>query len=497
MTEEETTRRLRLEKVRALGQDPYPSRVTRTHTTAAYLNMYEELERGGVVATLVGRVRTLRKHGGLTFLHLEDGTGHVQLVLKRDVIGTEAYEAFHETVDVGDFLEACGSPFTTQKGERSLAVSACHIIAKALLPLPEKWHGLTDTEVRYRKRYLDLLANESVRQIFRVRAHIVSAIRHSLDEHGFLEVETPILQAVPGGANAQPFVTHHHALDANLYLRIAPELYLKRLLVGGYERVFEFARCFRNEGIDHSHNPEFTQVEGYAAYMDYRELMEFLENLTVESIRAAGLDPAHVPFKQYEMDFTPPWPRLPYRDAILKYAQLDLEDYPDRERLAKAVLKLRVPIGVSDSYGTIVDRLYKQTVRPNLIQPIYLIDYPSDLSPLAKRKIEDSRYVEMFQLVCGGGEEIIKAFSELNDPIDQEERFRQQEEARQHGDKEAQFGDEDYVEAMKRGMPPNAGFGIGIDRLVALLTNSGNLKEVILFPTLRPENAAVASEPVA
>ncbi len=487
MTEEEGVRRARLEQMTAAGTDPFPARVERTHTSQAFLDAFESLEKDGTVATVTGRLRTIRKHGGLTFATLEDGSGKLQLVLKRDHVGTDGYDAFHALTDMGDFVEAAGRPFTTQKGERSLAVDRCRIIAKALLPLPEKWHGLTDVEIRYRKRYLDLLANDQVRAVFKTRATIVSSIRRFLDEAGFLEVETPVLQAIPGGASARPFVTHHNALDADLYLRIAPELHLKRLLVGGYERVYEVARCFRNEGIDYAHNPEFTQVEGYAAYMDYRDMMDLLERMVIKTIEACGLNLAKVPYRGNDLDFTGPWPRITFRDLILSQAQIDIESFKDRDALAKAALKAGVPVEKNAGFGSLLDAMYKHLVRPKIIQPIYVIDYPAAISPLAKRKPEDPRYIEMFQLVYGGGVENIKAFSELNDPLDQEARFKEQDEARKSGDEEAQFSDMDYVEAMKHGMPPASGFGIGIDRLTALLTDSPNLKEVILFPTLKPE----------
>lgn len=485
MIEEEAQRRLRLEALKKAGIDPYPTKGNRTHTAKAFLDAYEALTKADTPCALVGRIRTIRKHGALTFLVLEDESGKIQLILKQDVLGTEAYERFHETMDIGDFMEGSGRPFTTKKGEKSLLLGACRILSKALLPLPEKWHGLSDTETRYRQRYLDLIANENVRNLFRVRAAIVRTIRSFLDDRNFLEVETPILQAVPGGANAKPFVTHHNALDADLYLRIAPELYLKRLLVGGYERVYEIARCFRNEGIDHAHNPEFTQVEAYAAYMDDVELMDLLENLFQELIRAAGRDPSAVPFRGTMLNFSKPWPRLTYRDAMQKYAKLDLEEITDEAGIRAEAAKRNISCEKTDSYGTIIDRIYKQLVRTNIVQPTYLYDYPAALTPLAKRKADSPNYVGMFQLVYGGGEENIKAFSELNDPIDQEERFREQDAARARGDEEAQFSDDDYVVAMKHGMPPMAGFGIGIDRLTALLTDSANLKEVILFPTLR------------
>ncbi|OGL66477.1 lysine--tRNA ligase [Candidatus Uhrbacteria bacterium RIFCSPHIGHO2_01_FULL_63_20] len=489
MIDEEVVRRERLAKLRAAGEDPYPARVKRTHEIAGYLARFDALLASKEPATLVGRVKTIRKHGGLTFAHIEDGTGIVQVALHRDVVGSERYAFFHATADMGDFLEVTGTAFVTRKGENSIDASAWRIITKTLLPMPEKWHGLNDVEIRYRKRYLDLIANPDVRRIFRMRAVILKTMREHLDRHGYLEVETPVLQAVPGGAAARPFVTHHNALDIDMYLRIAPELYLKRLTVGGYERVYEVARCFRNEGIDHMHNPEFTQVEGYAAYMDYADLMAFLEGMVFDIVKACGHDPAKVPFQGSSLDFTPPWPRVTFRDALIRYAGVDIEKFPDRAAISKEAQRLGVPVANADSHTTIIDNIYKHFVRTKIVQPTYLIDYPVEISPLAKRKGEDPRYVEMFQLVYGPGVENVKAFTELNDPLDQEERFRVQDEAREKGDLEAQYGDADYVEALKHGMPPTSGFGIGIDRLTATLTDSHSLKEVILFPTLRPESS--------
>ncbi len=484
---EEDARLHRLETLKAAGVNPYPARVSRTHTVAEFLARFNAHIQSDGNITLVGRLRTIRKHGGLTFAQLEDGTGMVQLVLHKDKIGEDLYAFFHATVDMGDFVEAKGGIFVTKKGEQSLDISSYRIITKSLLPMPEKWHGLADIEVRYRQRELDLLANNRTRDIFRLRAAMLTGFRSYLDRHGFLEVETPILQAVPGGASAKPFKTHHHALNVDVYLRIAPELYLKRCIVGGYDRVYEVARCFRNEGIDHAHNPEFTQIEGYAAYMDYRELMDVVQGMIVEGVKAAGLDPKAVPFQGDVLDFDTPIPRITFREAILQYAKIDIEQYKTREALAKQALALGVPLGKKDSFGTILDTIYKHFVRPNIVQPTYLIDYPAELTPLAKRKEENPRYVEMFQLVYGRGVENVKAFSELNDPLDQEARFQEQEEARARGDEEAQFGDLDYVTALKHGMPPTAGFGIGIDRFAATLADVHALKEVILFPTLKPE----------
>jgi len=487
MIDEEVVRRERLKKLMDAGVNPFPSRAERTHAIAEMLSQFEALQSANAEVALVGRFRTIRKHGGLTFAHLEDGSGRMQVAFHRDRLGDEAYNFFHATIDMGDFVELTGTPFVTKKGEHSLDVRSYKLLAKSLLPLPEKWHGLSDTEVRYRQRYLDLLANDDVRRIFKTRATALSAIRAYLDDHGFLEVETPVLQAVPGGASAKPFITHHNALDIDLYLRIAPELYLKRLVVGGYERVYEVARCFRNEGIDHSHNPEFTQVEGYAAYMDYEALMSFLEGMMLAILKACGLNPSAVPFQGDTLNFSSPWPRIKFRDAILKHADIDIDLYKSRDEIASVAIKHNVPVASTDSQMTIVDNIYKTHVRPNIIQPTYLIDFPAEISPLAKRKASDPRVVEMFQLVYGRGVENIKAFSELNDPVDQELRFKEQDEARARGDEEAQFGDDDFVTALKHGMPPTAGFGIGIDRLTTLLTDMHSLKEVILFPTLRPE----------
>ena len=490
MIEEESARRARLKTLRQHGIDPYPSDVERSHTIKEFLAHFEEFEDNQTSVTLVGRLRTIRKHGGLTFANLEDGSGTVQLAFQRNELGEDDYDFLHETLDMGDFIQITGTAFVTRKGEQTLDATEYDLTTKTLLPLPEKWHGLTDTEARYRQRYLDLLSNESVKAKFRVRAKILKTMRDYLDQHGFLEVETPILQHVPGGANAKPFKTHHNALDSDMYLRIAPELFLKRCIVGGFERVYEVARCFRNEGIDHSHNPEFTQVEGYVAYMDYEAMMEFMEEMIVEVIKACGLDVSAVPYEGEELDFSTPWKRMTYRDALLSYADVDIEKHETREEFAEVAKDIGVPVATGDSKGTIIDNIYKHTVRPKIVQPTYLVDYPVELSPLAKRKRDDMRYVEMFQLVYGKGVENVKAFSELNDPIDQAERFEEQRKAREAGDDEAQFADDAYVEALKHGMPPTAGFGVGIDRLAATLTDSHNLKEVIMFPALKPKNEA-------
>jgi lysyl-tRNA synthetase class 2 len=486
MIDEEAVRRGRLDKLRASGIDPYPARSERTHDVREFLKSFDALAEAGTPVSLCGRVKTKRKHGGLTFCQFEDGSGIVQIAFRKDKLGEDGYAFLHETLDNGDLLEVRGTAFRTKAGEQTLDTQQYRMLAKTLLPLPEKWHGLSDVETRYREREIDLIANKHVRNIFSTRAAILRSMRSYLDEHGFLEVETPVLQSVPGGASAKPFMTHHNALDADMYLRIAPELYLKRCVVGGLERVYEVARCFRNEGIDHAHNPEFTQIEGYAAYMDYVQLMTFIEAMLQHVIRSCGLDPAAVPFQGQMLDFSK-ITRQTFRDAVLAHAKIDIETLTSRDAASKAAVKMGVPVQPSDGISTIIDNIYKHHVRPKIVQPTYLMDYPAEMTPLAKRKTENPGYVEMFQLVYGGGVENVKAFTELNDPIDQEQRFAEQESARERGDEEAQFGDKEYVRALKHGLPPTAGFGIGIDRLTATLTDSHNLKEVILFPTLRPE----------
>ncbi len=474
----------RLRKLREAGMDPYPARVKRTHTIEVILARFEKFSSDETLA-LVGRVRGLRRHGGVCFLHVEDGTGKMQVVLQKDVLGETAYAFAMETIDMGDFVNASGVVYLTKNGEKSISAKEIRIIAKALLPLPEKWHGLTDTELRFRKRHLDLISNESVREIFRTRGRVLALLRKFFDERGYMEVDTPILQPLAGGALAEPFITHHNALDMDLYLRVAPELYLKRLLVGGFERVYEIARCFRNEGIDATHNPEFTQIEFYQAYGDYEDLMKITEELFPFLLDGLGLD-LKISHDGQTINFTPPYPRVEFRQAIAEYAKIDINDFPEAEDLRKKAREAGCDIDSHAPRGKICDEIYKTFVRPHLIQPTFLIHHPVDLSPLAKPVPKDPRYVERFQLVAGGVE-LNNAFSELNDPIDQEQRFMAQERAREAGEKEVQRMDHDFIEALEQGMPPAAGYGMGIERLLCLLTNSHNLKEVILFPTLRKE----------
>jgi len=484
---EETAVRLeKLNKIVAEGLNPFPSESGRTHTVDRVLARFSELEKSGEKVTVAGRLRAVRGHGGASFADLEDGTGKIQVHLKRDELGASSYDLFDEQMDHGDFIQVTGTAFVTKRGERSLEAGELRLLSKALRPLPAKWHGLSDTEVRYRKRYLDLLSNPEVRLNFVKRSLVVKTIREYFHENGFIEVETPILQPLAGGATARPFVTHHNALDIDLFLRVAPELYLKRLIVGGYERVFEIARCFRNEGIDHLHNPEFTQVEFYQAYADYNDLMDLTEELLPRIAKAVN-GTLTVEFDGETIDFTPPYPRLDFRQAIIDNGGPDIDAYEDRESLADAAREAGVEVADTDGRGDIMDNIYKKFVRPKLVNPTFIINHPVELSPLAKKIWGNEKYVERFQLVLGKGNELCNAFSELNDPIDQKERFAEQEKLREGGNEEAQRMDTDYIEALETGMPPTAGFGMGIDRLTAILTGSHSLKEVILFPTMRPE----------
>ena len=481
----------RLERLRHLleeGINPYPATSAPTHRVRDVLDSFERLCDRQETITVAGRLRAIRGHGGASFADLEQGGHKIQLHVKSDLVGQSVYDFLLSRLDLGDFIQARGRCFVTKRGENSIEVQELTLLTKALRPLPAKWHGLTDVEVRYRKRYLDLLANPEVRAIFRKRSVLLKAIRDFFNREGFMEVETPILQPLYGGATAQPFVTHHNALDIDLYLRIAPELYLKRLVVGGFDRVFEIARCFRNEGIDHLHNPEFTQIEFYQAYADYHDLMALTERLLPELVQAVN-GSLVVEYEGHQIDFTPPYPRASFRDLLLQYGDFDIEKYPDRPSLAEAAEAVGVAVASSDDRGKIMDNVYKKLVRPRIINPTLMIDHPIELSPLAKKHRDDPRYVERFQLLVGQGIELCNAFSELNDPIDQRQRFEQQEDSRAAGDVEAQRLDEDYIEALEVGMPPTAGFGMGIDRLTAILTGSHSLKEVILFPTMRPERS--------
>jgi lysyl-tRNA synthetase class 2 len=424
----------------------------------------------------------MRDFGKAAFAHIQDATGKIQVYFKRDVLA-ERYRLIKK-LDIGDIIGIKGLLFRTKTNELTIEVQDLVLLTKSLRPLPEKWHGLKDIETRYRQRYVDLIVNPEVKETFIKKSIIIKAIRDFLESKGFIEVETPMMQPIPGGATAKPFVTYHNALGVDLYLRIAPELYLKRLLVGGYERVYELNRNFRNEGISTKHNPEFTMLEFYVAYRDYSYLMNFTEEL-ITSVAEKTLGGLKVPYGNTTIDFTPPWPRIPMLDALLKKGVPE-EALRNVEKAKGWAKQHNINIDKNEALGKILDEIFKEMVEPELVQPTFIIDYPVELSPLAKRKPENPSLVERFELFIAS-REIANAFSELNDPFDQKERFEEQGEAKAQGDEEAHWMDEDFVRALEYGMPPAAGEGIGIDRLVMLLTNSQSIRDVILFPQLKPE----------
>ena len=423
----------KLENIKKFKANPYPAKTKRTHLIEEALLNFEKFSKGKKKIVLVGRIRSIREHGGSTFLHFEDGTGTIQGYFKKNIVGLKKYRFFLDNFETGDFIEIEGKLFNTRKGEKTIEASDFKILAKSLLPLPEKWHGLKDVEERFRKRYLDLIMNPKVREKFKVRSKIVKTLREILNKEEFFEVETPILQPIPGGALAKPFKTHLNALNIDLYLRVAPELYLKRLLVGGFEKIYEIGRCFRNEGIDAYHNPDFTMLELYWAYQDRDGLMKFVENIFKELLSGIGKGNT-ISYQGKKINFKTPWKRI-------KYSEIDFEK--DKEKL---------------------------------IQPTFVVDHPLEITPLAKAKDDNKKYADRFQLVAGGIE-LINGFSELNNPLEQRERLSKNNKRK----------DEDFLQALEYGMPPAAGFGIGIDRLSALLTDSHSLREIILFPTMRPK----------
>ena len=487
MPEERDVRLSKLDALRKAGMDPYPKTAERSHEVGDLLATFDDLVKSEQPVILSGRIITIRVHGGMMFADIRDESGQVQLVFKEDSLG-EAFNMFRDCIDPGDFVEAHGSTFLTKRGEKSVLVADWRILSKALLPLPEKWHGLSDVEIRFRQRELDLISNPDVRQRFVIRSRLVSSMRSFLDKDGFLEVETPVLQTLAGGAAARPFVTHHNALGIDLYLRIAPELFLKRLVIGGMEKVYEIARCFRNEGIDHSHNPEFTQIELYWAYAGKERFLSFIESM-VTTMLTDTFGSTIVTRESGNLDFTGPWPRLTFREAILNACNIDIDTIKNREDLIAAVKKNKVKVDLSKSVGLgeELDELYKKTARAKLTGPVWVLDYPVAMKPLAGRSPEDPDKSATAQLVVDGAEIINAYYYELNDPIDQRSRFDEQQKLSEQGSEEAQPKDEEFLNALEHGMPPTSGMGMGIDRLVAILTSAPSLKEVILFPTLRPK----------
>jgi lysyl-tRNA synthetase class 2 len=479
-------RREKLERLRGLGVNPYPNRYHRSHTAQQAISLLKELEECGATEkpsiTLAGRLTANRSMGKISFLDIQDGSGRIQFFVRHQNL-PETEAAVFKDLDIGDIIGATGKPFRTRSGEPSIEIETLALLSKSLRPLPEKWHGLKDTEMRYRQRYLDLIANPEVHRTFQTRSCIITAIREFLNRRGFLEVETPVLQTDAGGAAAKPFVTHHNALDQDFYLRIALELYLKRLIVGGFDKVYEIGRVFRNEGISIKHNPEFTMMECYEAYADYNDVMKMLEEM-ISFVSQEALGALCVTSGVHTLNFTPPWPRLSLRQAVADASGIDYMQFPTVEQLAARMRDLNMPVDPAKNWAKLVDELVSTYVEPKLIQPTFLIDYPLALSPLAKKKPDDPLNVERFEAFCGGME-IANAFTELNDPIDQRQRFTEQAQARQAGDEEAQNIDEDFLTALEQGMPPTGGLGVGIDRLTMLLTGQPSIREVILFPHLK------------
>jgi len=481
-------KKIRLKKLEAIqraGILVYPAKTKRAHKISEAINDFKSLLKSEKEVILSGRIKSLRGHGGSVFLDIEDGTGKIQAFLKKDRLGEKNYQFFTDNFDIGDFVEIRGILFETKKGEKTIEAADYKILAKSLLPLPEKWHGLTDIEERFRKRYLDLIFNPGVKKNFEIRSRIISEIRRSLEEEGFLEVETPILQPIYGGATAKPFKTHLNSLNIDLYLRISPELYLKRLLVGGFDKIYEIGRCFRNEGLDRQHNPDFTMLEFYWAYADYKDLMDLTEKLFSNLLNKI-FKSLKINYEEKEIDFKTPFQRIDYNVLFKKYTKINLEEI-NTEALRKKAKEM-LGIEVKGEKPEIADEIYKKFCRPKIWDPTFIINHPLGSAPLAKQSDKNPGKLDRFQLVVAGGIELVNAFSELNDPREQRKRFEEQEKILKEGFEEAQRMDEDFIEALEYGMPPAAGFGMGIDRLVALLTNSHSLREIILFPTMKPKS---------
>jgi lysyl-tRNA synthetase class 2 len=485
-------RRQKLERLRARGIDPYPHRFEQTHTAQEAIAQLESQETANRTKSRVfgqespvnvaGRVMAIRKMGKASFLDIRDGSGKIQLLFQTANYGTEEQELFKD-LDIGDIIGVEGTLLRTRTGEPTISVGKFTLLAKSLQPLPEKWHGLSDIDTRYRQRYIDLIANTGVKEIFKVRSRIITAVRQFLDQRGFIEVETPILHSSAGGALAAPFTTHHNALDQDFYLRIALELHLKRLIVGGFDKVYEIGRIFRNEGISTTHNPEFTMLESYEAYADYTDVMGMVEEMVFQ-VSQNVLGTAEVRYGNDTINLTPPWQRITLRDAIKEHSGIDFVKYPTADGLRERMRSLNAEVDPDKNWARLVDELLKTFVRPKLIQPTIVYDYPVSMSPLAKNKPGEERVVERFQPYAGGLE-LGNAYSELNDPILQSDRFIEQMQERHGTDEEKWTIDEDFLTALEYGMPPTGGLGIGIDRLVMLLTNQQSIREVIFFPQLR------------
>ncbi|WP_449621604.1 lysine--tRNA ligase [Robertmurraya sp. Marseille-Q9965] len=480
-------RREKMNDLREKGLDPFGKRFERSHLTSEITEAYEglekeELEQKNVAVTIAGRIMTKRGKGKAGFAHLQDLTGQIQIYVRVDAVGEEQYELFGST-DLGDIVGVTGTLFKTKVGELSIKVQDFQLLTKALRPLPDKFHGLKDVEQRYRQRYLDLISSEESRTTFITRSKIIQVMRRYLDNNGYLEVETPMMHAIAGGASARPFITHHNALDMQLYMRIAIELHLKRLIVGGLEKVYEIGRVFRNEGVSTRHNPEFTMIELYEAYADYRDIMSLTENL-IAHIAQEVLGTTTIQYGEYTVELKPEWKRLHMVDAVKEYTGADFWKEMTVEEARALAKEHGVEIKDSMLYGHIVNEFFEQKVEEKLIQPTFIYGHPVEISPLAKKNEEDPRFTDRFELFIVAREHA-NAFTELNDPIDQRERFEAQLKEREQGNDEAHMMDDDFIEALEYGMPPTGGLGIGIDRLVMLLTNSPSIRDVLLFPLMR------------
>jgi len=486
----------KLEKIRDHGINPYPRSYHRTHTTQEAITIYQQTEASPTTSpapelSLAGRITAIRFIGKIAFFDIRDGSGKIQAFFSRDALDHEKYEFLHE-IDIGDIIGVTGKLFRTKAGEISIEANNFTMLAKSLQPLPEKWHGLVDVEKRYRQRYLDLISNDEIKPVFTNRSRVISAVRRFLHERGFIEVETPVLQPIAGGALARRFKTHHQALDQDLYLRIALELYLKRLIIGGFDKVYEIGRVFRNEGISTRHNPEFTMAEIYEAYADYNDMMALFEEM-VCYISSAITGKTTIKFGEQDINLEPPWQRIYLREAIKERCGIDFEDYPDAGSLGDKMKQLGQEVDPNKDRGRLIDELISTFVEPHLVQPAFLVDYPVDMSPLAKRKEGSDRLVERFEAFIGGME-MANAFTELNDPIEQRKRFQKQREIRStesvkgkpdDEEREEDVIDEDFLIAMEYGMPPTGGLGVGIDRLAMLFADKQSIREVILFPQLK------------
>jgi len=498
VNEIESIRRDKVAAIRARGENPYAFKFDRSHSAAQVQEQFKGLGEAGrdeAEVSVAGRLLTLRGHGKTAFATLGDQSGSLQIYLKADILGLERVKSLLHELDLGDIVGASGPIFRTRTGELTVEVKSFSLLTKSVLPPPEKWHGLKDVEMRYRQRYLDLMSNPEVRDSFILRSRILREVRAFFEQRGYLEVETPILQPIAGGAAARPFTTHHNALDIPLFLRIAPELYLKRLLVGGFERVFEMNRNFRNEGVSIKHNPEFTMVECYQAYTDGSGMMELTEQLIAHAAQSC-LGTLKVEYQGASLDLAPPWPRLPMAQAVRELGGVDL-DALDAAALARWLPDMDAAHRAALSPGKLLEELFSRHVEDKLIQPTFITDYPLEISPLAKPKAGAAGLADRFELFMVG-RELANGFSELNDPQDQHDRFEEQLKARAKGDEEAAMMDEDFVTALKHGMPPAGGMGLGIDRLVMVLPNAASIRDVLLFPLMKPvaADAAMGPEPV-